>query len=364
MARVNSDPRPARRRVWFLPRFSLAAALLTITLCSIGLWYWYRVPFEVSTDFSTARREVATVRRTWDGLVRHGPRRIYEHDRLLLVENYADGQPHGKWEWLDAAGKAYLAAEFRRGKLISFHASPQCDQVLARHLAEGTIQDQALVAKLIAPIGIQHQGPLLELHKAMRDSLQVQLICHRLQGEVVLESTPPEFGEPGTPVWRAYVPVTWNERDAPLIVALGGMLQPHGLVCDYRYSMLWVADRHEAESWRDPTGIDRIVPSAGTPLAKNWEANSKGDFIETPLRMAFETAVRQHVPGAEFDWSQVSPERQRGALEGSAITVVVEDIPLKHVLGVILEQSGCSAKLSGETLVIEPPPIATPASDR
>jgi hypothetical protein len=364
MAQPVSNSRPARRPFWFRPRFSLAAALLTITLCAVGLWYWYRVPFELSTDFATARREVETVRRTWDGFVRHGSRRIYEHDRLLLVENYADGRPHGKWEWLDAAGKPYLSAEFSRGKLISFVASPQCDQRLARHLAEGRIKNDELVMTLMKPINLQLDGSsLFVAGKELRRSLKVPLIYHRLQGEVVLDPTPPELGQPGEPVWRGHaLSITWNEKDAPLIVALGGMLQPHDLVCDYRYGMLWIADRQEAETWRDPTGIDQIVPPAGTRLAKNWEANSGAEFIETPLRAAVEIAVRQHVPLAEFDWSHVSPERQDGRLQVGVITLNLEHIPMKHVLGVILEQSGCRARLDGETLVIEPPPAGSAAN--
>lgn len=364
MAQPVSDSRPARRPIWLRPRFSLAAALLAITLCAVGLWYWYRVPFEVTTNTSTARREVESVRRTWEGTVRHGPRRIFEHDRLLLEENYADGQAHGKWTWFDAGGKSYLSAEFQRGKLVSFTATPQCEQRLARLLAEGAIDNERLVGKLIGPIGFEcPQVSLLELSKAMRDALQIGLMCNRLQGEVMLDPTPPELGPPGTPVWRGNVPnITWNQKDAPLIVALGEMLRPHGMVCDYRYGQLWVVDAKDAEGWRDPTGIDQIVPPAGTRLAKNWNSNSAAEFVETPLRRAVEIAVRQHVPQAAFDWSQVSPERQDGRLQEAVITLNVPHIPMKHVLGVILEQAHCRARLDGETLVIEPPPAGSAAN--
>ena len=94
----------------------------------MGLWYWFRVPFEVEHQVDKERREVETVRRTWGGTVRHGPRRIFAGERLLFVENYRDGVPHGRWEWLDGKERAYITAEFRRGKVVSFQASGECDQ--------------------------------------------------------------------------------------------------------------------------------------------------------------------------------------------------------------------------------------------
>ena len=47
---------------------------------------------------------------------------------------------------------------------------------------------------------------------------------------------------------------------------------------------------------------------------------------------------------------------------GGAEIQVVQPHHHKHVLGVILEESGCRARLRGETHVIEPPPIVNPAS--
>ena len=149
------------------------------------------------------------------------------------------------------------------------------------------------------------------------------------------------------------IPISCDIQDLPLIVALGKILQPHDLVCDYRYGMLWIAEREEAEQWQDRTGIDQIVPPAGTLLAKNWESNSLGEFIETPLRRAFEISVTNHVPTATFDWSRVPAEHQDGRAPGSTITINVEHIPLKYVLGVILDHAGCRMRLEGETLVVE-----------
>src|SRR5262245_17866738 len=32
---------------WLRPRFGLGALLLLVTLCAVGAWYWWRLPFEV-----------------------------------------------------------------------------------------------------------------------------------------------------------------------------------------------------------------------------------------------------------------------------------------------------------------------------
>src|SRR5688572_24294455 len=100
-----------RPRRGFLPGSSLAAVRIVVTLCAIGLWYWYRVPFETVHE-TKGRKIVESVCRTWDGTVRHGPRRVYFGGKLGLAENYRNGVAHGSWRWFDAAGKAYLEAEF------------------------------------------------------------------------------------------------------------------------------------------------------------------------------------------------------------------------------------------------------------
>src|SRR5262245_46544793 len=101
---ITSAAVATRRR--FAPRFSLAASLVAMTLCATGLWYWYRVPFEVvhslyppgtrrSPNQAAAEpakmQETETLRRTWGGTIRHGPRRIEFDGRLLSLENYSEG---------------------------------------------------------------------------------------------------------------------------------------------------------------------------------------------------------------------------------------------------------------------------------
>lgn len=387
-AAKEQSPQASRRR--FAPRFSLAAALVAMTLCAVGLWYWFRVPFEVEHQISKSRREVETVRRTWGGTIRHGPRRVFDGDKLLFAEDYRDGMLHGRWEWFDGTGKSYLTAEFRRGKIVSFHASPECDQRLARLLAEGQIDNGLTVIELMQPTSCEFVAtPLKDATQILIDIHQIPITCQGLRKRVTIkESAPAQFpamqvirvNDPFDPPFdpkalathirlemlavkpqRAKpprigpqydLPITAKADGAPLIVMLGKMLQPHGLVCDYRYGMLWIAERQEAETWQDPTGVSEIEPPPSSALARTWETRSPSQFIYMPLRPACEMLSSQSGGIARFDWSRLPPEFQ-DSMSTKAIVTLNVDQPFKHTLGMILEQVGCRARLEGETIVIE-----------
>ena len=386
-----ASPRASRPRR-FVPRFSLAAALLTITLCAIGLGYWYRVPFEVVHQVDEYRWEVASVRRTWGGTVRHGPRRVFS-GKLRLLENYRDGVRHGKQEWFDAKENAYITAEFQRGRLVAFQASDDYDQRLARHLAEGTIDNPRIERELNNPALIEFiETPLKDAIQLLAEAHGIPMTCQGLNHNVTLaepRSTPRPPSEvvrlndqmqllvpldPAVPdtaielqmlpvaehtpqrprvISAMNLPITCEVRDEPLIVALGKMLKPHDLVCDCRYGMIWVVKRDDAERWRDPTGVSEMVPGSRSKAAAIWNLNSVAELIEAPVRTACEIHKRNHNGGFEFDWSKVPEDYQQGRIPGSRVTINVEHVPYRHVLGAILDRAHCQAHLDGETIVIE-----------
>ncbi|HEX5103947.1 MAG TPA: hypothetical protein VFV87_09070 [Pirellulaceae bacterium] len=388
---VANTAQPAAPRRRFAPRFSLAAALVAMALVALGLWYWFRVPFEVVHETKSAK-EVESVRRTWGGTVRHGPRRVYVAGQLMLVENYRDGLAHGRWEWLDGAGKAHIVAEFRRGELQSFQASPECDQRLAKLLAEGAINDPKLVLTLFKPTKITFRGtPLLDAIQILKDVQQFEfngtlgkpagfveggfgpkmvrfipiseedrqrLLDDRKAERAILELVRQESGstESLELVEQWYVPITCEVSDKPLVVALGSILQPHGLVCDYRYGLLWLSEPEEAERWKDPTGVSEIVPPPGSRLAAAWEDESHVEFIETPLLAACDFLSSYHGGIVKFDCSRLPQEYQQGTTRDSLVTANVKGIAFKNVLGLVLEQTRCQARLEGEKIVIEPQP--------
>lgn len=410
---TEQKTRPRRR---FAPRFSLAAALLAMTLCAVALWYWYRVPFEVVHE-ATGRKEIETVRRTWDGAVRHGTRRIWiedklvfiendgtrrisSKDKLFFIENYRDGIPHGKWEWLDGNGKAYLSAQFKRGRLVSFEASPECDQRLARHLAEGTIKDPQLIMKLIEPTRLSFEGTPLN------DGMQVLMDAHGLimnyqslrkpagyvefgrKGEIVkiemltdryqqMMATPAASkrvvslasmsrgkGSPDSKlVIRQFdMPVTCDLTEVPLIVGLGTMLQPHDLVCDYRYGQLWIDGRESAANWKDPTGVTSIVPRAGSSLAIAWELPNKFEFIQTLFGDVCAAIEQSH--NVKLDLSHMPDHLVQSGYKELPVTCYLGGLPFKHSFATLLEGIDCQARLDGETIVIELQPGHPAAAKR
>lgn len=384
MAQATPQSQPPRRR-WPLPRFSLAAALVAMTLCAVGLWYWFRVPFEVVHQIDKGRREVETVHRTWNGTVRHGQRRIYLNGKLYFVENYRDGVPHGQWEWMDGTGRNYITAEFQTGKLASLQASKECDQRLAKLLAAGVIDDPGMVKKLFEPCRLSfNRTPLKDAMDILMDSHTIQISCQQLRepmgyvefgndGSIVAADATAEIDRPlfadlavrdrmirfvrgpkspgAKLAIRKYDALVSTEAgDVPLIVAFGRILQPRGLVCDYRYGMLWIAPREEAGKWLDPTGVSMIVPPPGTALELAWHKTVKIDFLETPLRDAC-AAIEQH-SGVKFDLSHLPPNLL-GADSEALLTFYFGSVPFRHALGAMLEESDLQAKLNGETIVIE-----------
>lgn len=350
---ATAAPQPkARHR--FVPRFSLAAALLAMTLCAVGLWYWFRVPFEVVHDEdrnsqfrkrSDSYREVETVRRTWGGTVRHGPRRIYLNDKLFFVENYSDGVPHGTWEWLDGEGQVTITAEFRLGELKSFRASPECDQRLAQLLAEGAIDDPNLVRQLLMSTRVQFvRTPLKDAIQIVKDRSSAPFALQ----ELWKASAPPP--PDGAESWLD-VPVTCD-AEGPLIEVLASILQPLGLVCDYRYGMLSVCPSAGVEDWEDPTGVTALNPPVGSKLAASWDKQTSLEFIETPLKDALR--IMSNIHGMTFDTSHLPAEpKERLRYRRIMVTYNVSGITLKNGLGAMFDAHDLQASLNGETIVIE-----------
>jgi hypothetical protein len=327
--------------------------------------------------------EIESVRRTWGGLVRHGPRRIIILGRLRYLENYRDGLRHGKQERFDAEGRAYITAEFRLGRLVKFHASDEYDQRLARRVAEGTIDNERIAKALFDDARIEFiETPLKDAIQILQDTHGIPITCQGLRNTVTLAEplppprTPsevvrlndqmqllvpvdprvpdtaielqmlpvaPELPKRPKVIRQLNLPITAAVRDVPLIVALGKILQPHDLVCDYRYGMLWVAERAEADAWKDPTGVTAIVPPKDSHLAATWENNAHLEFIETPIRDALQILKDTH--GVQFDVSHLPS----GPI---SVTCNYPHLPFRHCLGAMLDGTDLQAQLDGETIVI------------
>jgi len=309
-----------------------------MSLCAVGLWYWYRVPIEIVHE-EKGRREVDTVCRTWDGTIRHGPRRVYVDEKLSLVENYRNGLAHGPWKWFDTAGNVYLEAEFDRGKLLTFQGQ-RCEPRLARHLAERTINDPVLVQELLQPVSLDFiETPLKDVFQLIKDmrGIQLELDVKRLE-------------EAGVNIDS---PVTCNTNNLPLIVAFKELFAGYRLAADYRYGTLVVTTTQSAESWRDPTGVTTMVPPRGSTLEKAWTRPARFEFIETPMADALLFIEDQH--GIQLDASKVIEFQKQVAPHGLPVTCNLNGLSLRDSLGLLLEPLDFRVTLRGETLVIETP---------
>jgi hypothetical protein len=135
---MNQVPQqvPTQRR--WRPQFSPRSVLMLMTLCAIGAWYWCQRPYRVErtrgpTEYATflprpvhssyprvqGGREVEYVRRLWGGkTVRQGVRRDFDgSDKLVVVENYRNGQLHGQFAEYFSTGEPRRRETYVQGRL-------------------------------------------------------------------------------------------------------------------------------------------------------------------------------------------------------------------------------------------------------
>lgn len=382
-----SPAAPKARRRWPAPRFSLAAALVAMTLFAVGLWYWFRVPFEV-VKVTKGRSESEWRLRTWGGTLLHGPRQVFRDGKRVKLKNYQAGVAHGRWEWRTYSGELFLSAEYERGSLLAIHPGPGCDKRLAELVVSEAIDNQTIRGELLKSTSVDFTGtPLKDAITILQDThgVPIGLDLQALRGEMELppprtEPQPSEIvklsdelqlrlpldpdapdelisveligsgnvsRKPSRKIKRIDAPVTCDLKGAPLIVAFGTILQPHGLVCDYRYGCLWITTPQLAGN--DRTGVDKLVPPADSNLATVWDTPSSIDYIETPIAEALSIFSQQHNGSLQFDLSHLPP----GFAARQPVIVSLKGLPVKHCVGRLLNSVGCKARLDGEMIVIE-----------
>ncbi|HZN35675.1 MAG TPA: hypothetical protein VFB80_17720, partial [Pirellulaceae bacterium] len=122
----------------------------------------------------------------------------------------------------------------------------------------------------------------------------------------------------------------------------------------YRYGVLYLTTRENVKDWRDPTGIAAIRPPAGSPLAQAWEEPSQIEAINMPLDKALQLLTQRLAIGV--DLSGLPPESRV-----MPVTKNLRDLPLRHVLGLILDNLNLRAEArGGDTIAILPPKPSIP----
>ena len=145
------------------------------------------------------------------------------------------------------------------------------------------------------------------------------------------------------------LPVTLNLRDVSLQSALLALCELHDLDCDYRYGCLWITERDDDFRWSDPTGISIIAPPGDSALQRAWDQPVAEVYADDePLasvlaRLAAELQV------------MIDTSRVIGKADVFPVKSRLKSLPLRHVLGVLLYETGCRASLDGESLRILPP---------
>jgi hypothetical protein len=270
--------------------------------------------------------------------VRYYQRPSHDPPRVLYSKNvtrWSDGIPEGKWEWIDPQGQHTLTMEFAKGKLTG-PLPPEAEIGLARRLAEGKFADAELVHKLVMPSsGGFRETPL----KDALDFLEAQ---HAFP----LEIDARRLEETGI---RIDIPISLTvPSETPYIVALGRILRPLNLTCDYRYGVLYVTTPEAYESG-DLTGISQIAPLKGSLLAEVWDAPVSIEFLETPLPMALEYIAEQTTGRLRFDASHLPKD-----FDVIPVTRTLSGLSLRHMLGAILDDLNLRCELDGETIVLKP----------
>jgi hypothetical protein len=261
----------------------------------------------------------------------HGPSRQWNGaGKLVALMNYDRGALHGKCELRCEDGQLQMALTFARGRLRN--AEPEIiDERLRELLAEGAITDKRHFDELLRPTQVAFvECPLKDAVLYLGDN-------HDMPIRLLLEDSAISIDAPIT---------CKMEEPLPLMVAFRQMLEPLGLVCDYRYSVFRVTTPERARE-PDRTGLDQIVPPPGTRLAAAWEAPSEMDFIETPLKDTLLYMEDMH--SIRFDISALPAEYR----DRVTVTTSLSRIPFKHALALLLEQQKLRASLTGETIVLE-----------
>jgi hypothetical protein len=144
------------------------------------------------------------------------------------------------------------------------------------------------------------------------------------------------------------LPLTLNLQDLPLQSALYALCELHDLDCDYRYGCIWITARDDEVRWSDPTGIVGLVPPANSTLARVWNQTVPVVYADDePLASVMDKLAAEI--GVEIDCTRIDDP------DSYLVTPRLKNLPFRHVLGVLLYESGCRCALDGPRLILLPP---------
>ncbi|HEX5103077.1 MAG TPA: hypothetical protein VFV87_04660, partial [Pirellulaceae bacterium] len=387
-------------RLW-APRFSLRMLLAAFTAVAIGIPVWYRWPYEEEEDIPSRERIVNTWQRQWGGgRLLHGPRTwfrsdgskqyvthfvrgerhgrfeawepgrpetigYFEHDQksgtwttdtdaLRTIQTWKHNQLNGPCEFLWPDGRTERMT-FTQGRLTEVNGRPWPSPLYDAHHRRETRDesraiDDVLYSNLNSPLTINFQDVPLSSAVAHLAADSAGLIPAGGVGTPILLD--PRLPDP-------HLPVTYQVDGLDVKTALVLLLARHELVADYHYGAVWVTTPELAGPWHDPTGIDKITPPEGSPLAGVWdEPVDVTTTWSTPIYPGQQPLAKVIAEAfgplmIEIDTSRLAPTTD----DPGRFPVVanLQKIPFRHALAYLLFQAKCRCELRGETLVILPP---------
>jgi antitoxin component YwqK of YwqJK toxin-antitoxin module len=281
-----------------------------------------------------------------------------------LTAEWQDGVPTGTWELVDLGfspdATIGITMQFNGGRLVKVEPDV-LEPRLAELLAQGEIHDPKLIRALFSVTEVNVIGlPFRDVVEILARPSEAQVVLSQAALELRPESVPdyesfPFRGgrvptnplDPFVPgkTELLQLPITCGFESLPLIAVLRKILEPLGLVCEYRYGVLRITTPDEAARG-DMTGVTTIVPPRGSRLEAAWQRPADLTFTETPLSDALQ--LLESTADVRFDISRLPAKYQ-----SIPTTRNIRGLPLKHSLGCLLDGFPLCASLDGETIVVE-----------
>ncbi len=374
-------------RLKLRPQFSLRWLLLAVTAFAIGFPIWYRWPYqEVEQTFASpggpvVAKRIITWQRQWGGgQLKHGIETWIFKGETVKTIMYRRGQKHGPVMARDASGQLVVVGQHvddkKQGvwtdssgseiRIANWHH----DKLEGPYLIQA--QDGRELSRLLFAAGhLTHfngqpaRNRLFDLQEAgtlesriadeLPKSTAIEFVEHPLDAcaEYLQELHGLTILVDLNRVPQADLPLTADLKGIDFCSALTLLTAPHDLGCDYRYGCIWITTAKDTEDWHDPTGVSSIAPAKNSSLARAWNDSDPFPINLTKQPLAPLVTRFAEKYGIQIDTTQIEPAPANP--NPFLITVSTKDLHFRHLLGILLYNTGCRCRLEGDTLIILPP---------
>jgi hypothetical protein len=261
-----------------------------------------------------------------------------EEGQLTSRKTFVNGDPHGDWLWFQN-GNANRAIRFDHGEVTQMDGQ-KVDDPLGRAYRLKQINDPHVLEALSKPARVDFmKTPLKDVAAYLSDVYRVN---------VSLASRPLHHAN-----FSEDLPISATEDHATFGAMLYLLCDPHGLAATYRWGIIWITTKEDAQNWVDRTGVSGLLttlPPDATPrdrdlLRAALETPAQFDFIDTPLG-----DVAQYLSDTYRVQIDVAEEFRSVPVSNS-----LRGVALQNALGAMCDQHSLRLRWKeGRTLVFEP----------